>query len=239
MTINAGILQYAAANKKPFARKDLSAYFREQMPAVLPLSVSQQLNRLLQKKVIIRVERGVYQLQSAKTLFVPQITTELRELNAKLKKHFPFAGFCLWHNNEITPFMHHIPNLQQIFVEVERDATSAVFDFLNENSEKRVFLSPDSNDYSRYIAGKEAIIIRALVSEAPVQTVENITIPTIEKILVDVIGDVDFEFMQGAEMHRFYQNVLERCVINQKKLLRYASRRNRKKEVEQLLNEAL
>jgi hypothetical protein len=166
-----------------------------------------------------------------------QIFTAL--LNNKLKKHFPFAGFCLWHNSEITPFMHHIPNLQQIFVEVERDAISAVFDFLNENSEKRVFLSPGSDDYSRYIAGKEAIIVRNLVSEAPVQKAENITIPTIEKILVDVIGDVDFEFMQGAELHRFYRNVLERCVINQKKLLRYASRRNRKNKVQQLLNEAL
>jgi hypothetical protein len=124
-------------------------------------------------------------------------------------------------------------------VETERDAINSVFDFLNENSEKRVFLCPNSDDYSRYIVGKEAIIVRNLVSEAPVQTLENITVPTIEKILVDVMGDVDFEFMQGAELHRFYQNVLERCVFNQKKLLRYASRRNRKKEVEQLLNETL
>jgi predicted transcriptional regulator of viral defense system len=209
------------------------------MPAVLPLSVAQQLNRLVQKGVLIRVERGVYQLQNTKILFVPQITAELRKLNTKLKERFPFADFCLWHNNEITPFMHHIPNLQQIFVETEHDAVNSVFDFLNEDSEKRVFLCPNSDDYSRYIVGKEAIIVRNLVSEAPVQTVENIQIPTIEKILVDAIGDVDFEFMQGAELHRFYQNVLERCAVNKKKILRYASRRNRKKEVEQLLNEIL
>ena len=50
-----------------------------------------------------------------------------------------------------------------------------------------------------------------------------------------MVGDVDFEFMQGAELSRFYQNVLEKCMVNQKKLLRYASRRNRKKEVEQLI----
>jgi predicted transcriptional regulator of viral defense system len=110
MTINAEILQYAV-NKKLFARKDLFAHFREQMPAVLLSSVSQQLNRLVRKGVVIRVKRGVYQLQSTKTMFVPQITTELHELSLKLKEHFPYAGFCLWHNNEITPFMHHIPNL--------------------------------------------------------------------------------------------------------------------------------
>jgi hypothetical protein len=238
MTIKSEILQYAI-NHRQFARKDLFAYFRENMPAVLPLSVSQQLNRLVLKNVISRVGRGIYQLQDTKTLFVPQITTELRELNEKLKKHFPYTYFCLWHNNEITPFMHHIPNLRQIFVEVERDAINAVFDFLNENSRKSVFLCPDSDDYNRYIFGKEAIIVRCLISEAPIQTVENITIPTVEKILVDVIGDVDFEFMQGAELHRFYQNVLEKCAVNKKKILRYASRRNRKKEVEQLLNEIL
>jgi predicted transcriptional regulator of viral defense system len=238
MTIKAEILKYAA-NHKQFAQKDLFAYFREQMPSVLSLSVSQQLNRLVQNGVVNRIERGVYQLQDTKTLFIPQITTELRELNEKLKEHFPYTDFCLWQNNEITPFMHHIPNLRQIFVEVERDAVNAVFDFLNENSVKSVFLSPDSNDYNRYIIGKEVIIVRCLVSEAPTQTVENIIVPAIEKILVDVVGDVDFEFMQGAELHRFYQNVLEKCVVNQKKLLRYASRRNRKKEIEQLVNETL
>jgi hypothetical protein len=238
MTIKAEILKYAA-NHKQFARKDLFAHFREQMPAVLLLSVAQQLNRLAQKGVVNRSGVGIYQLQETKSLFIPKITADLRELNEKLKAHFTYTDFCLWHNNEITPFMHHIPNLRQIFVEVEHDAMNAVFDFLNENSEKGVFLCPNSNDYNRYIVGKEAIIVHNLVSESPIQTVNNITIPTIEKILVDVIGNIDFEFMQGAELSRFYKNVLDKCAVNQKKLLRYASRRNRKKEIEQLLNEIL
>jgi hypothetical protein len=238
MTIKTEILRYAAYQKR-FARKDLFMYFGKQNPAVLPLSVSQQLNRLVHTGVINRAGTDIYQFSDTKVLFVPQITAELRELNAKLKEHFPFAHFCLWQNSELVTYMHHLPNLRQIFVEVERDAVSAVFDFLNGDSEKRIFLSPNTDDYNRYIAGKEAIIVRHLVSEAPVQTVENIVVPTIEKILVDVIGDVDFEFMQGAELHRFYRNVLERCAVNRKKLQRYANRRNRKTEVEQLLNENL
>jgi hypothetical protein len=238
MTIKTEILRYATYHKQ-FARKDLFTHFGKRNLAVLPLSVSQQLNRLVHTGVINRVGTGVYQFPDTKILFVPQITAELRDLNAKLKEHFPFAHFCLWQNNELVPYMHHIPNLCQIFVEVERDAVAAVFDFLNEYSEKRIFLYPNTDDYSRYIAGKEAIIVRHLVSEAPVQTVENIVVPTVEKILVDVIGNVDFEFMQGAELHRFYRNVLARCVVNQKKLQRYANRRNRKIEVEQLLNENL
>jgi predicted transcriptional regulator of viral defense system len=238
MTIKAEILQYAA-NQKQFARKDLFAYFREKMSAVLPLSISQQLNRLVQKGVVIRFGRGVYQLQDTKTLFIPLITIELHELNEKLKEHFPYVNFCLWHNNEITPFMHHIPNLRQIFVEVETVAADAVFHFLNENSQKRVFLRPNTDDYSNYINGNETIIVKNLVSEAPLQKVENIQLPTIEKILVDVISDVDFEFMQGEEWHRFYQNVLARCMVSQKKILRYANRRNRTKEVERLLNSSL
>jgi hypothetical protein len=238
MTIKTEILRYATYHKQ-FVRKDLFMHFCEQDSTVLPLSVSQQLNRLVYKGIIKRIGTEIYQLQDTKILFVPQITAELRELNAKLKEHFPFIHFCLWQNNELVSYMHHLPNLRQIFVEVERDAVTAVFDFLNEHSEKRIFLSPNTDDYNRYISGKEVIIVRHLVSEAPVQTAENIVVPTIEKILVDVIGDVEFEFMQGAELHRFYQNVLERCVVNQKKLQRYANRRNRKIEVERLLNENL
>lgn len=56
--------------------------------------------------------------------------------------------------------------------------------------------------------------------------------PTIEKILVDVVGDVEFEFLQGTEITYFYCNVIVWHNLNTNKLLRYATRRGRKEEVE-------
>jgi len=68
---------------------------------------------------------------------------------------------------------------------------------------------------------------------------EGFNTPSIEKILVDVAGDVEFDFLQGAEITYFYSNVIERHNINKSKLIRYATRRGRRQEVEQLFNNAL
>jgi hypothetical protein len=107
---------------------------------------------------------------------------------------------------------------------------------LNTESNKRVFLLPSLTDFERYISTNDAIIIRQLISESPLQLVEGISTPTIEKVLVDILGDVEFSFLQGSEINYVYTTIFERHNVNKSKLLRYATRRGRKEEVEQLIN---
>ncbi len=95
---------------------------------------------------------------------------------------------------------------------------------------------PSLTDFERYINTNEAIIIRPLISESPLLVVDGINTPTIEKILVDIVGDVEFSFLQGSEINYVYAAVFERHSVNKNKLLGYATRRGRKEEVEQLLN---
>jgi hypothetical protein len=235
MTSTEYILQFAAGTKQ-FSRKELFDFIDRQNRNILLESVSKQIDRMLKDSRLIQISRGVYSLHNSKNAFVPTVSGELYALNEKLKRQFPFAEFCLWNSNEITPFMHHIPLLKTFFVEVERDVLESVFNYLNEDAGKRVFLTPSSEEYIRYINGNEAYIVKSLISESPLQMVENIKMPSIEKILVDVAGDIDFEFVQGRELEKFYSNVLERMFVNKCKLMRYAARRNRKKEVEQLYN---
>jgi hypothetical protein len=133
------------------------------------------------------------------------------------------------------PYMHHIPNLNLLFVDVEREVAESIFNLLNTSNKKRVFLLPSSTDFERYISTNEAIIIRPLVSESPLQLLEGINTPTIEKVLVDIVGDVEFSFLQGSEINYVYTSIFERHPVNKNKLLRYAARRGRKEEVEQLI----
>jgi len=53
--------------------------------------------------------------------------------------------------------------------------------------------------------------------------------------LVDILDDIEFSFLQGSELHYAYITIFERHNINKNKLLRYATRRGRKQEVERLL----
>lgn len=53
---------------------------------------------------------------------------------------------------------------------------------------KQVFLEPDEEILEKYLSGgKEAVIAKPLVTEAPTKMIKGVTTATIEKILVDII----------------------------------------------------
>jgi len=55
--------------------------------------------------------------------------------------------------------------------------------------------------------------------------VQGLTVPTLEKILVDINVDEDFYYLQGSEAFYILRNAAEKNVINRSRLLRYARRR--------------
>ena len=230
------ILNFAFTHKV-FTRKELISNLKSKDQVGSPGTLSEQLNRLLKSGQLIRIERGVYKLfDDSRKDFLTACTEDMRRINQQIKALFPFVDYCLWSASTLMPYMHHIPNLNLLFVDVEREVAESIFNLLNVDSNKRVFLMPTLTDFERYINTNEAIIIRPLISESPLQLVEGINTPTIEKILVDIVGDVEFSFLQGSEINYVYTTIFERYGINKNKLLRYATRRGRKKEVEQLLN---
>lgn len=105
-------------------------------------------------------------------------------------------------------------------MDVERVATEAVFSFLlNAGLDRQVYLNPSSDDYSYYIYGKPTIVVRPLISEAPLITYANDSNRlTVEKLMVDIAVDVDFIPFQDYESLRFYRNVIDVCIINETKL---------------------
>ncbi|MDY4998619.1 MAG: DUF6577 family protein, partial [Bacteroidaceae bacterium] len=67
-------------------------------------------------------------------------------------------------------------------------------------------------------------------TEAPLQTMEGVTVPTLEKLLVDINKDPDFSYLQGAEAERIMANAKALYIINATRLRRYAKRRGLKIE---------
>jgi len=225
-----------AANHKVFSRKELIANLKSQNQLENPASLSEQLNRLLKSGQLIRLEHGVYTLPNKiKKDFSIVGSEEMKKLNQQLKTQFPFADYCIWPGSTLLPYMHHIPSLSFVLVDVEREVAESVFNLLNSDSTKRVYLMPSSTDFERYINTNEAIIIRPLISESPLQMIDGIKTPTIEKILVDIVGDVEFSFLQGIEINYVYNTIFEKHNVNKNKMLRYASRRGRKQAVEELI----
>ncbi|GAP72979.1 hypothetical protein SAMD00024442_52_2 [Candidatus Symbiothrix dinenymphae] len=238
MITNADIMRFAANNKQ-FTRKELINYLEKYQQLVSSNAVSMQLKRLLNKHALVRPKLGVYALpEQSKADFFITNTNDIKQISEQIKAQFPFIHYCVWSSKVVLPYMHHVPNLNFLLVDVERDASEAVFNMLHAaETPNRIFLMPTQTDFDRYVVGNEAIIVRTLVSEAPLQVYEKIPTPALEKILVDMVGDIEFSFLQGAEIHYVYTAIFERHKVNTNKLLRYATRHGRKQEVQQLLNE--
>ena len=133
--------------------------------------------------------------------------------------------------------MQHQPGNFQIIVEVGKEVTQSVFYFLKE-LKFSVFIEPTEEILEKYLpTDKEAIIIKSLVSEAPLQETSNIKTVTIEKMLVDVFSDsIVFSAQQGSELRTIFQEAFTKYTINQSKMLRYASRRKKKESLQKYLS---
>ena len=65
---------------------------------------------------------------------------------------------------------------------------------------KGFFCPPTQIFVADYIHLDQAsLIVKPLVSEAPTQEVEGVSSPRLEKLLVDILCDKDFFYLQGQE----------------------------------------
>ncbi len=81
-------------------------------------------------------------------------------------------------------------------------------------------------------------VVQPLISESPTQEINGNTTVTIEKMLVDIFCDpIVFSAQQGSEMDQIFKEAFEKYTISESKMLRYASRRRKKTELDNYLNE--
>lgn len=238
MTATETILNYAAKKRGTILRKDLLADIASQQPNLNKQAVDLQLNRLLASGVILRKERGVYTLAEN---ILPEYTyhpsDDEKNLFQQLKQKFPFLDICIWSPRMLASFMIHIPVINYIFVDVEKVGVESVFNALQSmNLGRNVLMTPSLEECNRYLFGTNAIVVRQLIGQSPLTVVDGCVVPRIEKILVDLVDDNELFFASGSETYTIYEFARERNNVNMSKLLRYASRRNRKDKVEQIIN---
>lgn len=187
--------------------------------------------------VFSRIGRGKFIL-GERRYFIPEIPLKIKSIYKELEKQFPYLQSCIWNTSVLNELMVHQPGRFYTLVEVDKEASESVFYFLKDKM-KNIFLEPSSNILSLYASTeKEAIIIKSLVSEAPLQKIKRVSTITIEKLLVDIFCDeIIFAAQQGGEMQTIFWNAIEKYSINQNKMIRYASRRGKKEAYIVYLNE--
>ena len=229
------IIMEFALNRQEFNANDAFKYCLTKEKSTLPY-IRKVLMCLVNSGKLIRPSRGVY-LKPDKGIFRPQVSRDVMGIYKTLKNKYPFTKICVYEGPWISPLLHHIASNQTIYIEVEKDASEFVFDYLKADGVK-AFYKPDQDMVYRYINLDERnVFVKNLVSEAPLQKSEDILVSTLEKMLVDIYCDQDFSYLQGSEYERIAENAMTIFNINKTKLLRYANRRGVKEELEKIYNE--
>ena len=133
--------------------------------------------------------------------------------------------------------MLHQPGKFFTVLEVEKGAEEIVFHFLQDNKIRNVYLIPSVEILDNYVnQNPDSVVIKSLVTKAPLKEFEHIVIPQLEKILVDLLADPGlFQMFLGSELIFIYNSAFERYLVNTTWMLNYASRRQKKEDLAQFL----
>jgi hypothetical protein len=224
--------------KKSLSKEELVLAIGNDFPDWSSSTVKVYLSKLKKEGIVNNPSRGTYTISHEKA-FNPEIPQNLKKIADKIQKEYPYVNSCVWNTIWLNDLMLHQPFKQYSVIEVEKEAAEQVFNYLNENY-KNVFLNPDNEIFELYISSlDEIIIVKNLISESPFEKINKINIPTLEKLLVDMLVDKDLFAAQQGEIEFIFKTAFSKYALNKLQMKRYAMRRNREKEIENIINISL
>ena len=235
----AGVIGYIAnyaAGRESFRSVDLL----EDLQGTYPMSravLNAYLAKLVDQGKLERIGRGLYGSAADRSRFEPDLGEKAVGLYNWLKSKFPLVNMCVYEGLWLSPLMHHLANNRAIYIEVEKAASEYAFHALQDEG-LTVFYRPGKTEMYKYVnLGSAPVIVKNLVSEAPLQERGNVKIPTLEKLLVDLYCDVDFDYICGAEFWHVMHNA-RRYLMNTSTMFRYAARRSAAEEIKRIWEES-
>jgi len=235
MNIKLESIKAKFSNKKIITTDDLFEFYQSENPDIKKTTVNWRIYELVQKGILRRIGRGKFVIGSS-VHYQPEIVSFEKEIKDIIQDYFPFIHYCVWHTSKLNEFLHHQTSFQCIVLEVEKEALDSVYHVVKDQF-GRTYKKPAREFVEDVLASQtDSIVIKTLISEAPLQKVQDVPTSSLEKILVDVYCDKNlFYFVQGSELVHIYRNSFDKYTINQSKLLRYAARRERKLEIDEFI----
>lgn len=148
------------------------------------------------------------------------ITPKMREVSDCLFEAFVGMGHCITKARS------------NLIVEVPRNMCEVVRSALKQRFEDVALMR---NAYLMIEDLHDFILVKPLVSEAPLYESNGISVPELEKVLVDHDADKEYGSMSDSEIQKEFQRAFELYNVNTSRLLRYAGRKGRKEEIQERL----
>ncbi|WP_026750679.1 DUF6577 family protein [Sediminibacterium sp. C3] len=221
-------------NQNRISTKDIMLELRKQFRSATDSTLSWKLSQLKKDSLIYQVGRGQYSFQF-KPIFKPELSQKSKRAVIRIKE------FCtnlptIWDTSMLDVLSLSSSSVNWLFIEVDRPELDEIFANAQQFS-KKIFANPDKETIARYILPvQDAIILIPQVSETPRLSQSDYSILTLESLLVNVFLYYDKYFKPlGYDIDAIFSNALKQYNVNTSKLLRFAGRRDKRNEIEQLL----
>lgn len=203
-----------------------------------PNTLNWRIHDLEVRKIIHKVGRGIYSLGITNP-FRPEISRELTEIFKVVKQKLPFSNTCISDTKWYNEFMRHQVFRSFPVFEIGRESIESAFNILKDFRDI-VYFNPSDEIIEHYLpSAKEPIIVMPMISESPTEKVNDIPIPTLEKLLVDCLADQKLYGAQYSEINHIFREAFNKYTVNISTLRRYARRRNRLSKAETLIKNAI
>jgi len=226
------------SNKNQFATSELKTLLKQINPEVSDSTHAWWINKLKNDGFLTQLGRGFYTFNPKKD-YRPKLTHKAKQFYNKVRKFLPDnMPLVIYESNFVTDLLGIESHKHYIFLHVPREQLEFFFyDILHLG--KRVFIKPSQEVTQRYIVPfKEAIILYPMLSEMPLIDVHNYTTLSIEGILVNSLRYGEQYYKPRAiDIKYVYKFVFDNYNVNISKLLRHAARRQKKKQVKEILKE--
>jgi DNA-binding Lrp family transcriptional regulator len=212
--------------------KELLVRLQEVEPDLAHSTLKWRIYSLKEQGLIKNIGRGLYSLGSNLPVFRAPVTKKIRLINNVIKVEFPYLNFSIWSTQWLSDYMLHQPMSHIILVDVDPDASTSVFNKLKDKwRNTKVLYKPTAEEFDRYAVGvQNLVIVKDLISEAPIEKVDGISVPMLEKIIVDIYTEKNiFAAFNGSEISIIFNEIDSKYLISRTKLLRYARRRSAQK----------
>ena len=222
-------------NQSVMTSKEITDVLGALLPDVSTNTLSWKINQLKQEEYIFQIGRGLYSFEY-KPVYEPLLSLKAKRIYNRVKP-FCKTDLVIWD----THMLHEMTGVKTTkhwwFLATNKKEVKYVFDGMLDFS-KQVFLQPDKEIMNRYMMPlDEAIVLNPLVTETPLVQDGEYTTMAIEAVLVDLFFHADTYLVAlGYSIQELFAGAFSKYAINQSKLLRYAARRDKRNEIEELLS---
>lgn len=227
-------LKEKVSNHLVMTTKEITDVLVVAFPNLSPSTISWRINQLKKEKLIHQTGRGLYSFEF-KPDYVSEISLKGKRLYNRISSLCE-TDIAIWETKMLSNIVDKELNHEWIFISTNKENLEPLFNEMLDFS-KQVFLLPDTDVINRYILPQnESIILTSLVSETPLNKNGGYLTLSIEAILVDswLGGDTYFSPI-GLDIKQLYKAAFSKYNVNQSKLLRYAARRDKRKEINEFI----